>query len=201
MSALRNPTSCPANKMKYARCALVQKVVLTISYTGLDSALSLPYLFSGSMSFNVIKVWELFYKHELRDTCVYPGATQRVQQVQRTLYRIWLKFCRVRRAFFYFVGRTKNLVGFSSYYFLFKSLLIWRSNFNVGEWPDFCRCSRRRLSINMSTARTDKMMEFLRLESAGPWLEGGSLGECDTPSKPFEVGLLVTNSALCCPRK
>ena len=77
MSALRNPTSCPAIKMKYARCALVQKVVLTISYTGIDSlndkltVLCLPYSFSGFMGSDLLKNRELFYKQELRDTCVY----------------------------------------------------------------------------------------------------------------------------------
>ena len=46
--------------------------------------------------------------------------------------------------------------------------------------------------ININTARTDKMKEFLRLGSIISMpVAVGWLG-CDTPSEPVEVGLFVT---------
>ena len=77
------------------------------------------------------------------------------------------------KSFFYFVGQKKILVGFSSYSFCFNSLYM-RSNLR-------CRRVTRLLSMFTSTARTDKMMEFLRLELiiSRPVAVG-----CDTPSEP-----------------
>ena len=78
--------------------------------------------------------------------------------------------------------------------FLFQLVAIWEVIYDVGDSPEFCWCLQRCLSVNIRTARTDKMIAFLRLESniSRPMAVECESGECETPIEPVEVGLLVT---------
>ena len=57
--------------------------------------------------------------------------------------------------------------------FFFQLVAIREVIYDVGEWPDFCQCSRRRLSVNISTARIDKMtlrVNYQQPRCCGVWV-------------------------------
>ena len=92
--------------------------------------------------------------------------------------------------FFYLVGHTKNLVGFSSYCFCFNSL---PHEIKSNLW-----CSRvTRLLPVFTKTPSDKHKQNQNRQddeissSAGPWLRSVSVAGCDTPSEPVWAGLLV----------
>ena len=111
------------------------------------------------------------------DTAGTATAVPNISQISSGLERV-----------FYFVGHANNFVGFQSYIFCLNSssdkeygletrrdysrdrraryyyqgifLAIMKEQFMMCE-IDFCRYSRRRLSVNIITTRTNKITEML----------------------------------------